>query len=328
MIQAIMKMINKIMILLLLAFCSCENPLDIPEPMFEVVGYDIEDTFDEDGNLKKQVTFQLEGTADVISFYSGAVGGDYEYRDGRIVKLLGLEVSFSSNCTFGDQGCDVFSVLASTDFNGGNEPEDVQKATWLDITDRFTISPHEATNAVYHESGKVDVSDLTVEENPLYLAMRHETHNQVINGALANVYTAFRIRDWRVTSETELGTAEIANQGDGGLYLVEIGNFRPGRNVLGGIITLRGNHGNVNNDLEHLEAETEGWVISSPIEAGDIDLGPDRPVSIKSREDLPMTSFSYEYDEPGEYEAVFYVSNVNIEGEKAKYKKVKIMIPE
>lgn len=69
-------------------------------------------------------------------------------------------------------------------------------------------------------------------------------------------------------SETNLfGQAEVNLD----LGLVEIGNYRSGRNsISSSTITLRGNHGNFSTtneqEIEWLKATTEAWVISQKIE--------------------------------------------------------------
>src|SRR5690554_1120084 len=62
---------------------------------FELVGYTVQDGVDTEGNPTKRATFQLSGTKDLnISFFSGDIGGNYEYRDGRVQKLTDLNLSF------------------------------------------------------------------------------------------------------------------------------------------------------------------------------------------------------------------------------------------
>ena len=281
---------------------------------FEMVGYTVEDGVDTEGNPKKRVNFQLSGTQGLhILFYSGDIGGNYEYRDGRVQKLEELNLSFESNCSFGDQGCDldVFSIMASTDFNGGDQEADIRAATWVNITDRFTISPFESGTTVYHDSGSKNLADLTVEGQPLYLAARHITHNQIVDGALANVYTAFRVRNWNMTGgmEGEEPIVLSTTVGEAGFRFVEIGNFRSGRNALSAnLITLRGNHGTVAANMEYLDTMTECWAVAAPITMTDVSSEPDRPLRVKQSHQPPVKTFAFNYNGPGEYNAVFVLS--------------------
>ncbi|NGM62616.1 DUF5017 domain-containing protein [Sphingobacterium sp. SGG-5] len=300
---------------------------------FEVVEYTVQDGVDTEGNPKKRVTFQLSGTEGLnISFFSGDIGGNYEYRDGRVQELEELNLSFESNCSYGDQGCDVdvFSIMASTDFNGGDEEADIRAAHWENITDRFTISPFESGSSVYHESGVVNIADLTEEGKPLYLAARHITHNQVVDGVLDNIYTAFRVRNWTMSGGME-GEAPIVLSttiGEAGFKFVEIGNFRSGRNALSATtLTLRGNHGNVTDNMEHLDTETECWAIAAPITMTDISIEPDRPLRVKQSHQPAVKTFAFNYSGPGEYNGVFVLTTGDGTGESVT-KSVTINIPE
>ncbi|MCT1524507.1 DUF5017 domain-containing protein [Sphingobacterium hotanense] len=299
---------------------------------FKMVGYAVEDGVDTEGNPKKRVNFQLSGTQGLnISFFSGDIAGNYEYRDGRVQKLEELNLSFESNCSYGDQGCDldIFSIMASTDFNGGDQEADIRAATWVNITDRFTISPFESGTSVYHESGSKNLADLTVEGQPLYLAARHITHNQIVDGALANVYTAFRVRNWNMTGSMEGMEPVVLSTtiGEAGFRFVEIGNFRAGRNALNAsLITLRGNHGTAADNLEYLDTMTECWAIAAPITMADVSFEPDRPLRVKQSHQPPVKTFAFNYNGPGEYHAVFVLSKDD--GGESVTKEVTINIPE
>ncbi|NGF56359.1 DUF5017 domain-containing protein [Parapedobacter sp. SGR-10] len=300
---------------------------------FELVGYTVQDGVDTEGNPKKRVTFQLSGTDGLdIAFFSGDIGGNYENRDGSVQKLEELNLSFETNCSYGDQGCDVdvFSIMASTDFNGGDSEADIRAAEWENITDRFTISPFESGTTVYHESGVVNIADLTSEGKPLYLAARHITQSQVVDGVLDNIYTAFRVRNWTMSGGME-GEAPVVLSttiGEAGFKFVEIGNFRSGRNVLSATtLTLRGNHGNVTANMEHLDTETECWAIAEPITLSDISIEPDRPLRVKQSHQPAVKTFAFNYNGPGEYNAVFVLSKDDGSGESVA-KHVTIVIPE
>jgi len=298
---------------------------------FELVGYTVQDGVDTEGNPKKRVTFQLSGTENLhIAFFSGDIGGNYEYRDGRVQKLEELNLSFESNCSNGTangpQGCgvDVFSIMASTDFNGGDEEADIRTATWVNITDRFTISPFETGTSVYHASGVANIADLTSEGQPLYLAARHITYNQIDNG----LYSAFRVRNWAMSGGMagEEPIVLSTTVGEAGFRKVEIGNFNgTGRNPINAtLITLRGNHGS---DETLLRAQTECWAIAAPITMTDISIEADLPLRVKQSHQPAVKTFAFNYNGPGEYNAVFVLSKDDGSGESVA-KHVTIVIPE
>lgn len=73
-----------------------------------------------------------------------------------------LELSFATRTAYGNQD-DPLAILISTDFNGVYEDEDINAATWIDITEEFTLSSDDsdfATSGVkdleaYMEADKV-----------------------------------------------------------------------------------------------------------------------------------------------------------------------------
>jgi len=332
------KLISLLMIgiSVVLGFNGCSKVFEIHDPTVEVKDIYISDTLDADANLLRKVTFTLDGNADVISFYSGETGSDYAYHNGRIEKLLDLNLSFLTSCDAGVQGPDMLSVMASSDFSGALTPEAVQAATWTDITNRFNISPIVTNIDLFTSSGKGDIRDLTGVDKPIYLAFKYAVQPQRVSGSttITNAYSRMRIRGWEVSSTTETATATLSTFtsafASAGWKYVEIGEWRTGRNTItSSQIQLRGNHATgAGLTAEHLETYMEAWAIClDPISAGDVDLGPDRPLVIKSYVDDPVRTYSFVYKDPGEYEAVFVLSNVNASDEKKTIKKVKVVIP-
>lgn len=321
-----MKKITHILAVFLTGFLSisCENELLIDTPKLEITNYTVEDIDDGSGGIIKKVTFNFDENADVISFYSGEFGSQYEYREEKKSNLQKLDFSFSTNCTFGVQDpLKQFFVMASTDFNGTYDSQSIHNATWIDVTNRFTIPPITSSSTVYTPSGSANLIDLFGKNNTIYIALKYYTPNQFTNG----VYTAVRVQNWQLNSETDLfGTAVLPLD----FSLVEYGNIRgSGRNSIGATtITLRGNNGSFTNtaDKVWLEAETEAWVISKPF-TKTIDLGADKAIPIKGVSDSSMKSFSFEYQKSGEYDVVFVATNASIEGQEKIYKTMHIVIP-
>ncbi|MDD6150990.1 MAG: hypothetical protein PUB45_01470, partial [Bacteroidales bacterium] len=108
-----------------------------------------------------------------------------------------------------------------------------------------------------------------------------------------------------------------------------------GRNSISATtITLRGNMGYNNGSpteekRPQVERQTEAWVISSKFSASEVDLGADKATVVKKFGDPSISSYTYTYDKPGEYDAVFMFSNVNEKNEnKVVYKTVHVSIPE
>src|SRR5690606_11819649 len=126
----------------LLLLAACKPEISIVAPDFDV-------TVDATSfAVGEEVTFELQGNPGILSFYSGELFHDYQFRTGRTIEPGTLLFSFDSSVQYGAQS-DQLSVLASTDFNGDySDILHVQEATWTDITERFTVG----SNAKYRPS--------------------------------------------------------------------------------------------------------------------------------------------------------------------------------
>lgn len=317
---------NKIYLYLVALLCiiagGCTKSMDINAPVFEVNSYSVKDGVDSTGKPVKQVTFALSGNADVISFYSGETLRDYEYKDGRIVKTKNIQMAFSSNCKLNSGTIALMnqlSVVASTNFNGKLTDDDVQAATWKDISARFKLSPLVTTDD-FLPSGVADISDLFEKGKPLYVAFKYLTPPQTTTTR----HTQWRIRDYVLSRITDLGVNTLASQSTTPWNLYHKGPLESGRSSNTTTqLTLRGNNSAVN-----FGQATEDWAVSPAIQLiEDADIGPDRPLAIKTRIDVPLTSYTFNYAVPGNYKAVFVATNVNSKGEEKVVKTINVTIP-
>lgn len=273
-------------------------------------------TIDTAGNPVQQVTFNFSGDASIISYYSGLIGGEYAYREGRILEVSGLRSSFTSNVT-GVQP-NSLSIMASTDFSGIYDKANVQAATWTDITNRYTLNVLGASSSLH--SGFVDISDLLVDGKPIYFAFRYICLPQAANGANAT----WRIRDFMMESETLLGTTALANHTTADWHVLDFDPMDPpsrgARIESNGALRFNGNH-------ITKEIRTESWGITKAFTIDKVDLGPDRPAAVKGSIDPQLSSFSFNYTKPGTYKAVFVGSNVTYEGQASVVREIEITVP-
>src|SRR5687767_11149132 len=100
--------------LLLLTSCTKEIDLKVNRgtPDFEVA-LDAANTY----KAGEDVVFNFTGKAEMISFYSGELYREYDFRNGRTINISNPTLSFTSAVTGGTQ-TNQLSILASTDFNG------------------------------------------------------------------------------------------------------------------------------------------------------------------------------------------------------------------
>lgn len=304
---------------------SCENELAIDNPKLDIHGYSVVKIDQGQGDTLRRVIFDLNEQADIISFFSGENGSEYEYKDGKIDNLQQLDFSFETSCGYGQQApLSQFSVLISPDFSGTFHIDSIAKANWIDITTQYDFSKLTNKNKDYEPNGIASLGELLKQHGSLHIAFKYKTPNQYTHG----IYAAIRIQNWELQSQSALfGTNSFPVEWG----LLEHGNLRAGRNSLSAsTITLRGNHGNFNSTdpqtISWLESETEAWVISQRINYK-TDLGRDTPTPIKAFGDPSLTKFTFDYKKPGTYQVVFLANNSTIEGQKKIIKEITIQVP-
>jgi len=174
-----MKLRYYLILCALLAMVSCEKKLIVKDaPDFTVT------TEAATYKAGEPVKFDIQGSADIISFYSGETYHDYMFRNGRTVDVAGqgLALSFKSGVAPGNPPgtqTNQFSILVSTDFNGNySDLASVKAATWTDITDSFTLG----TTATLVPSDTVNLSKFVVSGKPVYFALRYINRPQIANG--------------------------------------------------------------------------------------------------------------------------------------------------
>jgi hypothetical protein len=308
-----MKRIQLSLLLACLMLSACKNDLVVNggEPDFHV------ETSTPEFKKGTPVTFKLTGDAGMISFYSGEPLKQYELREGRTEKATGGTFAFTSSVTGGTQA-NQFAVMASSDFNGNyDDINDVKKATWTNITSRFTLG----TTTAFTASTAKDISDVLVPGKPLYLAFRYTTKPQATNG---------EARTWMVQgitfqSVTAIGNITSVDMFTAGMRIVdENAKTSPARSTATtSRITLLGNEFSAGND-----PASEHWAISAPVNWESINVGPDRPVAIKGVTSAPMQNYTYTYTKAGTYKAYFVAQNVNIDASKVVVRPVDIKIIE
>ncbi len=285
---------NCFILLISCAAFACKQEVEVETPNFKVAF--------ENRTYKvgEPVTFKFSGDPGLITFYSGQLLNDYAYNEGRIVPAgkitMGMTVSKPYAAPY-----DQISILASTDFNGKYNLDDVKAATWKDITSRFSIPL--AITSGYIPAGSPDISDLMVDGKPLYVVIRFvELPTQT---SRAN----WLFQQLKISTTTVLGSQTLLDQ-TGFRLLYSAGKESTRSSIAtSGTITLRGNSAAP-------RILTEDWCISGPITSAPIDKGPDRPIVVKNNSDPVMKEFTYEYKTPGTYKVYFKGFNANYYGAK------------
>lgn len=230
------------------------------------------------------VVFSITGNADNIVFYSGETGHEYELRD-RLYADNDLLVEFVS---YTDQSSDIhpnFNVLISSDFNGIYDAEHVTNASWIDVTDKFTLPSVIKTNT---PSGVVNLKDYTGGENSLtYIAFRYYDLNNV---PINNRWVVRSIDIKKVSPEGQTSSlADIKTAGWQNVMLSGTSKWTlPGTQLLAA--------GNTSTSNKDFWAISKGFDIKSAV--------PSTGIVLKNIA-TTLPEYSYIYDKPGTYEAVF-----------------------
>ena len=265
------------------------------------------------------VVFHMEGNPDYVSFYSGEYLNDYAFTGGRTLDIKSFDLSFQSRVQNGNQQ-DQLSVYLSSDFNGKFDIESIHAGNFKNITNLVTLG---TVNAVYAPSGTIDLSNLVTDRTkPLYVAFRYLTKPQDATNGNQRTWT---IRELALNTATDLGKSIAIDQLTAAWTLVEAGSIvDPARTAItasSGQITFRGN-----NSAEGKLVQTETWAVSKAIDLNTILLGTDKGVPFKGISDTNPAVYSHVYTKPGNYKAVFAISNNRIEGKKTTIKEIDLIV--
>lgn len=279
---------------------------------------------------QEPVVFHIESDANFLSFYSGERGNDYAYAHKERIYEGEAYLSFNSAFQAGAQWkrqleTDVekklLRVFYSVDFSGVYTIEEVERATWKELTTHFTFPESRATSAKALNqttpSGAVNVKELIAEEDlskPIYFAFyyRAEGYDATLNNARSRA----SVMNFQLYTRCEEvnATENIATQSNAGWQFVtkgyenESGNYAP--EVTSSMIWFDCDGGTV-------ATERHCWAVSSAITINTtVNIGCDYGVGIKSFAGEPVTSYTYTYAEPGTYDVYVTAANVDHEGSR------------
>ena len=316
-----------IAVLLSLTFISCrkENVEDVVDFNVNTVGSI--NTF----RVGSTVSFVLTGNPDVIAFYSGEKGSNYDYRN-RISRNDGnLRFSFQTRAQntacFTSLASGALKVYFSNNFPSIFSPLTVPALAnaqdsaylnnnnyWTDITSRFSI-PTTGTTNTYYPAGDTSLNDLVTNPNyPVTIAFKFSTAshssystNGITLGSL-NFYSKFP--DTTVKYATDPGGAAG-----------KVWKIVNAANVTDSIYKTT-------TSLKYLGPTTanysEDWAVSTSYNV--TAYPPDRAIAIKNISNNPLTSYSHKYNVPGMYKVVFVASNNRVGGRSEVVKEIMINI--
>ena len=267
------------------------------------------------------VTFEFEGLADHIDFFSGEVGHDYQYSlKNRLTRAEAMKLSFSTQSNpsgnlnaFNPQYA---SISYSLDFNGTYDEENMEKATWTDISDNFTF-PTEIKTAT--PSGEYDMVSLYPEDqDELYLRFSYA----FTKGTNEIGRSIIIIKDFMIMAELT-GQSPFQAYGQDADWQAIL----PVSNSGGAQVQIGTDDVRFTASSWKPSADGKAWLIVK-IAVSEFDMGRDQSFLIKNDTDPQPASYTHTYSKPGVYSAVFVVKTNTLMGEKNEIKEVTVTVIE
>jgi hypothetical protein len=273
------------LILPLLLILSCKKEVEVGMPDFDVT---VETTT---FKVKEPIVFHFTGFANIITFYSGEPGKEYEFKD-RFTVDGKPEMQFTSYSQLGPQP-NTLQLMVSSDFKNVFDVESLNQATWKDITSRATLS----TGSDNTPSGIIDLSDVTNPDTPIHIAFRYTGKKSTVS------QPTWTIKNVVVNNRLENGSVvPIANSGNLSWGAIDVlNNTKSWTSTATQIQIAGGAAGTDDND---------DWFISKPLSLNRIQrsLG----TSVRTNPTALQTSYTFPgYAAPGTYTVTFEAINAN-----------------
>lgn len=340
-----MKILNISLIVSALFFTACDKSLDVKPVEFDVTSASNTGQQKSIFTTMDTIMYQFTGKPDIITFYSGAPGQRYEFKD-RTMAEGTPQLQFTSLRANGSQ-TNSLQLLISTDFKGAVAKTknllgvivrdtaatnaNIAAATWTNITDRAKISTGTAT-----PSGVIDLSDFAKQGKPVFVAFKYKA----VAGTAQNKYTITNflmnnvLTDGSVYTQANFAASNqsisnygVNSPGLGWLTNIDLAlnanNYRwiyaPGAGT-GGSLTITGG-----TTVANSTADAEAWAILGPVDLRKVT--PDAGVGIKVVTAV-LSNFSSigAYTVPGSYTATFVGSNNSVNGSTTALRQLPITI--
>ncbi|WP_104385657.1 DUF5017 domain-containing protein [Sphingobacterium sp. HMA12] len=251
------------------------------------------------------VVFRFEGTPDNIVFYSGENGHNYDLKD-RLYADNDLQVDFKTLVQWGVI-YDNLKLFVSNNFSGIYTREEVDKATWTDISDKAVFS----TGQDNTPSGTVSLKSYLnpVDTGSTYLAFRYtDFQKPQQNRWVIRTFNAVKVSPEGV----QTNVATISNAGWNAV------SFLNDSKVWTISATQLLMYGGVASDTDN-----DDWVITKGFKVKESIA--DKGIALKNISSN-LREYKYVYKTPGVYKAVFETSSDWYSGRKAGYAEVTITI--
>ena len=251
------------------------------------------------------VVFRFEGAPDNIVFYSGENGHNYALKD-RLYADNDLQVDFKTLVQWGVI-YDNLKLLVSSNFSGIYTKEEVDKATWTDISDKavFSIGQDNTPSGIVSLKSYLSL----VDTGSIYLAFRYtDFQKPQQNRWVIRSFNAVKVSPEGV----QTNVATISNAGWNAV------SFLNDSKVWTISATQLLMYGGVAADTDN-----DDWVITKGFKVKESIA--DKGIALKNISSH-LREYKYVYKTPGVYKAVFETSSNWYSGSKEGYAEVTINI--
>lgn len=277
------------------------------------------------------VQFNFTGNPEIISFYSGEPGKEYQFknrttRNDGILKF-GFQTRVDNTAGFTALASGSLKIMLSTNFAGNysvltdpllvgsSDSAMVNAAIWIDITSRFFI-PTTGTVATFYLSNDIAISDLIIDPNkPIYLALKYAAPS---TGSLGS--NGITIGSFVFYNTFPNGTVVNYTIAPGGT-ISTVWKVIKAANIDNAWSTST-------TQLKFNSLLTpqysEDWAVTNAFFPSV--TTPDKATPIKSITDNQMTKFTYRFTTPGNYKVTFVASNNRVYGSEEISKEINITV--
>jgi hypothetical protein len=279
----------------LFALSACDKSLDIEKLDFNV------STTKNNFKTGDTILFKFNGNPDNVTFFSGELGNQYEFRS-RTRAEGKPELQFTSFAEFGLQ-TNTLQLLATTNFNGMVDAN-IGSADWQNITNLVNLSTGTDNTA----SGIVDLTSF-VSDKPLYIAYR-------FIGQTGTTQKRWTIKNFSVQNKLINGPVlNVANNSTAGFTQVNLKNSTVAWVINATQVSIQGGPAT--------SEENDDWVVTKPLYLDRV--LPDLGFSLKNIT-TKITEYPYVFSQPGIYKVAFVASNATADKQASVVKELTITV--
>ncbi|AYD47593.1 DUF5017 domain-containing protein [Arachidicoccus soli] len=291
----------------LAAFASCSKKLSTDPLSFAVstnsTTYHVGDT----------VQFTFTGNPDIISFYSGEDGHNYDYKS-RTTITGTPKLSFTSYVHYGTEANQPNSMqlMVSNDFTGTYDSAHITQATWTNISNRFVFPTNSGQTLA---SDTASLSDFLAQGKPIYVAF-HYTGNSSGTQRTWQI-TNFSFNLLLADSSTLIPITDLKSAGWFPVNLLATAVTKWSTNYTASPpnLNLAGTGGGKPN--------SDNWLITKLLYLNSV--SPDVAVPIKNITQK-VSSYDHVFTQPGTYKVVFLAANATADEQQSVTKEVDLTI--